>query len=141
MISYNLLEDVLNKKINNEDAVKYYCKAFNEIFNGNLIMDNNLEELNEISEYEALNIGIEYYESNESSYDSLYDKNNQELKIINNIIDRKKNDMMNFVKELKKTDIPLQANEENKYRILSFPWCICGHFLTNMKFLNFQINS
>ena len=140
MISYNLLEDVLNKKIKNEDAVKYYCKTFNEIINGNLIMDNNLEELNEISEYESLNLGIEYYESNESSYDFLYEKKNQELKLINNKIDKKKNDMMNFVKELKNTEIPKQANEENKYRILSFPWCICGQFLANMKFLNYEID-
>ena len=38
-------------------------------------MENDYEELNEISEYESLNFGVDYYECNESSYDILYDKN------------------------------------------------------------------
>ena len=32
--------------------------------------------------------------------------------------------------------LPKQANEENQYRILSFPWCISGKILTLMKYLN-----
>ena len=47
--------------------------------------------------------------------------------------------MKGFVKELKKNKIPQQFNEENQYRILSFPWCISGHILSNIKFLNCKI--
>ena len=44
--------------------------------------------------------------------------------------------MIKFIKELKELPIPKKANEENQYRILSFPWCISGEILTNIKFLN-----
>ncbi len=44
--------------------------------------------------------------------------------------------MIFFIKELKGLKIPKNPNEENQYRILSFPWCICGEMLTNIKFLN-----
>ena len=33
-------------------------------------------------------------------------------------------------------EMPKNANEENQYRILSFPWCIAGKLLSTMKFLN-----
>ena len=52
------------------------------------------------------------------------------------IIKKKRNDMIKFIKELKELPIPKKANEENQYRILSFPWCISGEILTNIKFLN-----
>ena len=45
--------------------------------------------------------------------------------------------MDNFIKELKNMPIPSQANEENKYRILSFPWCISGVILANIKYLTY----
>ena len=44
--------------------------------------------------------------------------------------------MINFEKELNRMDIGDQASEEKKHRILSFPWCISGDFLVNIKFLN-----
>ena len=140
MISYNLLEEVINKKIGDKPAVNVYGSKFNEIINDNLIMDSNLEDLNEISEYESFNMGIDYYEGKECFYDSFYDRINEEKKTINNIIDKKKKDMMNFVRELSQTKIPKQANEENEYRILSFPWCICGLFLVNIKLLNLKLD-
>ena len=136
MISYNLIEDVLINKYDNETSVKYFCNKFSEILNDNLIMENNYEEITEISEYESENIGIDYYKCNEASYDILYDKINYEKKEIKDLIDKKEKDMENFVKELNRKSIPKQANEENKYRILSFPWCISGQILSYMKFIN-----
>ena len=44
--------------------------------------------------------------------------------------------MIRFIKELKELPIPKKSLEENQYRILSFPWCISGEILTNLKFLN-----
>ena len=101
-------------------------------------MNNDFEELNEISEYESINIGVDSYESYESYYDSLYDQINEKKAIINNIINKNEKDMSNFVERLKKIGIPYQSNEENKYRILSFPWCISGQVLSSIKIINFQ---
>ena len=45
--------------------------------------------------------------------------------------------MLKFEKRIKDLPIPKRdPNEENKYRILSFPWCISGTVLTNIKFVN-----
>ena len=137
MISYNLLEEVLNKK---EGSLDNFYNKFLQVINDSIVMDDNFEELNEISEYEALDIGVDYYECNESSYDLLYDKINNDNKIVENIINKKKKDMDNFVKELKRHKIPQQANEENQNRILSFPWCISGEILSTIKFLNYKID-
>ena len=137
MISYNLLEEVLNKK---EGSLDNFYNKFLQVINDSIVMDDNFEELNEISEYEALDIGVDYYECNESSYDLLYDKINNDNKIVGNVISKKKKDMDNFVKELKRHKIPQQANEENQNRILSFPWCISGEILSTIKFLNYKID-
>ena len=135
MVSYNILESVLNKKVKGDSSVKYYCDLFEEIINDNLIMDNNYQQLEQISEYESMNIGVECYESYEGVYDSLYDKINEEKKIIKNIINGKRKDMLEFEKRISK--LPIKY-EENKYRILSFPWCISGIVLTNIKFLQYS---
>ena len=142
MISYNISKKVIdkkNKENKNESIIEYYSGKFSEIINDNLIMDNNYEELNEISEYDSNNIGVDYYEYNENIYDYFYEKIDREKKAIKEIIDKKKNDMLNFIKDLKNLQIPKYANEENQYRILSFPWCISGHILSNIKFLNFKL--
>ena len=44
-----------------------------------------------------------------------------------------------FVEEIRNMGkMPKQADEENQFRILSFPWCISGNLLTNIKFLNMK---
>ena len=134
MISYNIIEAVLH----NKSSVDFYSEKFQETINDNLIMNNDFEELNEISEYESINIGIDNYESYESNYGLFYDKINKKKEIINNIINKNQKDMSNFVDILKKAEIPKQPSQENKYRILSFPWCISGQILSNLKFINFH---
>ena len=109
------------------------------MINDNLIMENTYEELNNISEYESESIGIDSYLSNENSYDNLYVIIDKERKIIEDTIDKKKNDMIKFIKEIKELPIPKKSLEENQYRILSFPWCISGEILANLKFLNMNI--
>ena len=44
--------------------------------------------------------------------------------------------MIQFIREIKGYPIPKNPNDENQYRILSFPWCISGEILTNIKFIN-----
>jgi len=141
MITYNIIEDVINKKIENKSSIEYFCKKFANTINDNLIMNNDFEELNEISEYEAENLGFDYYDSNENSYELLYEKINNENKYIKETIEKKKNDMNNFVNELKTYKIPKQPDEENQYRILSFPWCISGQILSNIKFIKMNFDN
>jgi RNA-dependent RNA polymerase len=138
VISYNLLQSVINT---NDNAIDNYFQLFDNTIKENLIMDNDYEELNEISEYESLSLGVDYYECNESSHELLCDKIDNEKKIIERTFKKKKKDMDNFVKELKKYKMCQQANEENQYRIISFPWCISGLILSDIKFLNCQINN
>ena len=102
-------------------------------------MDNDFEELNEISEYDSENIGINYFISNENLYNVLYEKINKERNFIKDIIEKKKNDMLKFIKEINGLPIPRKVDEENQYRILSFPWCISGEILTNLKYLNMNV--
>ena len=128
MISYNIIEDVLNKI----SSVSYYCKKFQETINDNLIMNNGFEELSEISEYESINLGVDNYESYESNYNSFYEQINEKKETINSIINKNEKDMINFVERLRKTEIPKQSNQENIYRILSFPWCIAGLLLSQI---------
>ena len=137
IISYNIIEDVLCGKGQNS-STNYYCEKFQETINYNLIMNNDFEELNEISEYESINIGVDNYESYESNYNSFLDQINMKKEIINNIINKNKKDMSNFVENLGKMKIPKQPNQENEYRILSFPWCISGDILSSIKINNFK---
>ncbi len=133
IICYNLLNDVIDK---NKFKIESYCEKFSDIINDNLIVDTDSEELNYISEYESEMLGNNLYESNKNSYENFYENINKEKEAIKEILEKKKKDMIYFIKELKGLKIPKNPNEENQYRILSFPWCICGEMLTNIKFLN-----
>ena len=140
MISYNISEEVINKNDKNGTHIEVYCDNFSKIIFDNLIIDDDIDELNEITEYESTSIGIDYYEYNENLNDFFYDKINQEQKTMKEIFDKKLKDMKNFVKEISRYNIPVKPNDENHYRILSFPWCISGHILSNIKFLNYKCN-
>ena len=140
MISYNISDEVINKNDKNGTLIEKYCDNFSKIIFDNIIINDDIEELTEITEYDSANIGIDYYEYSENLYDSFYDKINQEQKAMKEIFGKKLNDMKNFVKEISRYTIPDKPNEENYYRILSFPWCISGHILSNIKFLNYQVN-
>ena len=56
--------------------------------------------------------------------------------MIENIIKNNVQDMKGFITEAKRFKAPKNPNEENQYRILSFPWCIAGKLLSIMKFLS-----
>ena len=44
--------------------------------------------------------------------------------------------MKYFVENANRFNRPKNADDENQYRILSFPWCIAGLLLSNIKFLS-----
>ena len=66
-------------------------------------------------------------------------ENKKEL-INKKTIDKLKNDMNKFISELRRIPIPKQSNEENQYRILSFPWCISGNILSSIKYIKYDLN-
>ena len=68
--------------------------------------------------------------------DMYYDKLKKKNDIINEIIEKNMNDMKYFINDVKRFNIPKNANEENQYRILSFPWCVAGTLLSKIKFLS-----
>ena len=82
--------------------------------------------------------------SQSNSNASLYDNNierfhfeyEQKKLWIKKIIERNVEDMKGFIKESKRFKRAENANKENQYRILSFPWCIAGKLLSTLKFLN-----
>ena len=136
IICYNLLKEIIQNKIKYKTIIENYAERFSKVINDNLIMENNFEELNDISIYESENIGIDFSESFDNSYNLFSEKINQERIAIKEIINKKRNDMIKFIKEIKGLPIPRKPDDENQYRILSFPWCFSGEILTNIKFIN-----
>ena len=134
MISYNLLDDVLNKIINKNPAIDTYYKEYISLINYNLSSDDIFEEITEISEYESLLLGADYYESFENNNKNTYEQIENKKELIEKTNIKKKKDMDNYIEELKSIKFPKQPNEENQYRILSFPWCIAGNVLSNIKY-------
>ena len=138
MITYNLLEEVLNKKINGRPIIDFYCEKLISLINDNFVQDDTFEDICDIYEYEYSNLGIDYTENYEDNYSNIYQEIENQKKLINNkTIDKLKNNMNKFIDELRRIPIPKQANDENQYRILSFPWCISGNILTSIKYIKY----
>ena len=132
MITYNFIDDVLNK----DNSVHIYGNKFTGLIMGNFHKDKENEDLEEIVDYESETLGIDNYSSREYETQVLYERNNGKYKMAAEIIKNNVDDMKLFVEEIKRMQkIPKQANEENQFRILSFPWCISGNLLSVIKFL------
>ena len=131
MISYDFF-DIINKK----NIVEKYGKIFEDMIIENIIEDDDLEKLGEDCEVDSERFGIDYEYSFESNINGYFDKFNNKSKIIKDIIQKNINDMKYFVEDAKKFIIPKNPDDENQYRVLSFPWCIAGLLLSIIKFLN-----
>ena len=132
MICYNFLDGVLFK----ENSVEIYGKQFSDLIMDNLYKDDHTENIDEFIDYESENLGVYNYEIREDKTEKLYMQNEERILLAKDIIKKNVEDMKYFVEEIRQMKkIPKQANEENQYRILSFPWCISGNLLTVMKFL------
>ena len=130
MISYNFYD-----KFSSESIADYYGSIFNDYINENLFKENEIENLNYISECESDILGVDYYECLEYNFEDYHDKYNNKKKLIKEIIKSNEDDMKGFIREAKRFKAPKNNNEENQYRILSFPWCISGKLLSIIKFL------
>ena len=137
MIAYNFSNNVINK----ERAIKIYGNKFFELFlNNSCYNDEENESIDEYCNYESDELGIGLFETREYITESLYEKNNKKIEMIKDIINKNVEDMEYFVEEIKEMGkIPKQADEENQFRVLSFPWCISGNLLTQIKFLKNKI--
>ena len=131
MISYNFFGIINQKKI-----VENYGKKFENMIIENLEQDNGLEKIGEDSDVDSYMFGIDYNESLDSNINEHFYTFNNKIKKISDIIQLNVNDMKYFVKEAKRFNSPKNPDDENQYRILSFPWCIAGLLLSNIKFLN-----
>ena len=129
-ISYEFFGKILQGDIDK------YGNKFNEYINQSLFKDNEVEDLNDVSDYECNIYGVDYNECQENNIDEYHDKYNEKKKLIENIIKNNVQDMKGFITEAKRFKAPKNPNEENQYRILSFPWCIAGKLLSIMKFLS-----
>ena len=130
MISYDFYEILSQKNI-----VEYYGKKFKEYIFDNLQKEDEIEYLNEISEGESEMLGIDFIECEESNVIRCFEQFNKKNAIISDIIQKNINDMKCFAKDTKRFNLPKNANDENQYRILSFPWCIAGNILSMMKMI------
>ncbi len=133
MITYNFIDDILNK----DNSVEIYGNKFMNLIMDCFYKDTENEEFVSYVDYESDCLGVDNYDIREEKIVILYEKNNIKVSNAIDIIIKNVEDMKCFVDEIKEMKkIPKQANEENQYRILSFPWCIAGNLLTVMKYLN-----
>ena len=127
MVSYNLKEIIskLNQfKINFESLVEKSIRK-----------DNDYNDICDISEYEMNEFGIDFYESLESNYDNYSINIAEKLEKIKDVINKIYFELKQFCDSFFHNDykLPKDPNDENQYRILSFPWCIAGKMLSTIK--------
>ena len=131
MVSYDFYELLSEKNL-----IDNYGNKFKELIFENNCKDIELEDLNYIAEGESEAFGVDFNKCEDYAIDMYYDKLKKKNDIINDIIEKNMNDMKCFINDAKRFNIPKNANEENQYRILSFPWCVAGTLLSKIKFLS-----
>ena len=131
IVSYNFYDE-----FSQESSISFLGETFNKFIEESLFKENELEDLNINSEYESEIYGDNYYDIYENNIERFHFEYEQKKLWIKKIIERNVEDMKGFIKESKRFKRAENANKENQYRILSFPWCIAGKLLSTMKFLN-----
>ena len=131
IISYNFHDE-----FSSEASINYLGEIFYEFIEQSLFKESEIESLNIISEYEFEQIGDNYCDIYENNLERFHYEYEQKKIWIKKIIERNVDDMKGFIKEVKRFKRAENANKENQYRILSFPWCIAGKLLSTIKFLN-----
>ena len=79
--------------------------------------------------------GIDFYECFENNYDNYSINIEEKLNKIKDVINKNDNELKEFCESFNNYDykFPKNPNDENQYRILSFPWCISGRMLSTIK--------
>ena len=127
MVSYNLKE-IINKT--NE-----YRNNFESLVENCLRKDYDYNDIYDVSEYEMNEFGIDFYESFENNYDNYLINIEDKLNKIKDVIKKNDYELKQFCESFNHYDfkLPGSPDEENQYRILSFPWCISGRMLSTIK--------
>ena len=131
IISYNFY-----KEFNSDYNVSYFGDLFYEYIKESLFKEYEIDSLNLGTEYEIEQYGANYYEIYENNFTEFHYEYEQKKSEIKKIIDKNVEDMKGFITESKRFKMVDKPNEENQYRILSFPWCLAGKLLSIIKFLN-----
>ena len=130
IVSYNFFEEFSHESNIVEFGDKF-CKFIEE----SLFKDNEIESLNFSSEYESNEYGINYYNLYEDNLEEYHYEYEEKKLWLKKIIEKNIEEMKRFINEIKRIKRAENANVENQYRILSFPWCLAGKLLSIIKFL------
>ena len=131
VISYNFYDE-----LSQDFSITELGNTFYNYIEESLFKDNEIEDINFYNEYETELYGNNYYDIYENNIERYHYGYEQKRIWIKKIIDINVEDMKGFIKEIKSFKRAENANKENQYRILSFPWCLAGKLLSIMKFLN-----
>ena len=131
IISYNFYDE-----LSQDYSITELGNIFYNYIEESLFKDNEIEDINFYNEYETELYGNNYYDIYENNIERYHYGYEQKRIWIKKIIDINVEDMKGFIKEIKSFKRAENANKENQYRILSFPWCLAGKLLSIMKFLN-----
>jgi RNA-dependent RNA polymerase len=128
-VSYNIL-DIINTFKENTEILGQFRTDFEE-----LLEDHYKIDYCDFGETFVNNYGLDYADVLQA--EGFYiDYRLEEIKCIQKDLTKIENRICDFLKkEMKHFKImPLNdPNEENQYKILSFPWCSCGNILTEIK--------
>ena len=133
MISYDFFEIINIKNVANIYGNKFKDMIIENIEKNSYI---NMEKIGDDSEIDSDIFGIDYRNAFESNINQCYYDFNNKNNLINDIIQKNVNDMKYFINKANLFNKPENADDENQYRVLSFPWCIAGLLLSNIKFLS-----
>ena len=130
MISYNLYDNYnkLNELRNN----------FESLIINSLRKDYDYDTIYDYTEYEYNNLGFDSFECLDYNNNYYLNDINEKIEKIKNVINKINSELERFCDSFKYSDykLPKNPNEENIYRILSFPWCISGKVLSTIKKLS-----
>lgn len=132
IISYNFvsfLQDSSQKIRDLKDSLVNYIKDL-------LFADKAKSEFDYSNYYICDNLQIDIANYCNESYKNALIIESETINEIHTILDQYEKSLIEFLNICKKSyQIPKSIEEENQYRILSFPWCISGSFLSKIKYL------
>ena len=120
------------------NSIELFKKKFTEeVINSLTKEEEEQTDIELVSEYESENFGISQSEIYNNVVEQIQRKKEQKEQKIKEIINSFTNTLINFINTSRKScNVPEHPDEENQYRILSFPWCLCGKLLSKMKYLS-----
>ena len=131
IISYNFYEEFAH-----ESSINEFANLFLNLIENSLFKEKEIEEIKNYSEYEMEQYGNNFYDIYENNLEKYHYDYEQKKIFVKKIIEKNVEDMKGFIEETKRIKRAENANKENQYRILSFPWCIAGKLLSAIKFLH-----